>query len=155
MDDVKKVIHSKSASFETTRHRLATEYIRALADYEVKISALHYGLTATKLSRWSTSSHHRWNFMNIMTVARIDNQGYTISALSTEMQASRTAVHRIVQDALAEGWVEKTGPTKYQATDYVLERYHDYLRHYLSVLGESDVVKIGGLYSNFLDIFGL
>ena len=87
-----------------------------------------------------------------MTVAKIDNQGYTISALATEMQASRTAVHRIIQDALAEGWAEKTGRSKYQATDYVLEASHDYLRHYLSVLEQCDVVKIGGLYRNFIEL---
>ena len=151
----KKLIHGRNASIAATRHRLATEYIRALADYQVKISALHFGRTATKLGRWATSSHHRWNFTNIMTVAKNDNQGYTISALAEEMQASRTAVHRIVQDALAEGWVEKTGRSKYQATDYVLEASHDYLASYLAVTAKCDVVKIAGLYRNFVEVMNV
>ena len=151
----KKVAHSRSASYETARHGLATEYIRALCDYQVQMHKLQYGRTATKLGRWATSSRHRWNFVCIMTVARIDNQGYTISDLATEMMVSRNSVHKIIQDALAEGWVEKTGRSKYQATDYVIECNHDYLANYLSVLGRSNLATIGPLYRNFVEVMNV
>ena len=154
MDDVKKVTGSKSAScnacFETTRHRLATEYIRALCDYQVKMHKLQYGRTATKLGRWATSSRHRWNFVCIMIVAKIDNQRYTITDLVTEMNVSRNSVNKILADALAEGWVEKTGRLTYQATDYVIDCNHDYLENYLSILSGHDLNRIGPLYRSFM-----
>ena len=155
MERITKSIRTSGASYEIARHSLATQYIRALCDYQVKMHKLQYGRTATKLGRWATSSRHRWNFICIMTVARIDNQGYTISDLATEMNVSRNSVHKILADALAEGWVEKTGRTKYQATDYVIACNHDYLANYLSVLAGHDLAKIGPLYRNFVEVMNV
>lgn len=135
---------------EATRQRLATEYIRSLCDYQLKISKLHFGRTATKMSRWCTSSPLKWGFINAMTVAKIDNSGYTITELQDLLDCSRTQVNRMIDECLAEDWVVSKQKSKYQATDFVMTVSHEYLHNYLVVMNQSNVVKAGVLYRNFL-----
>lgn len=136
---------------EETRQRLATKYLRALCDYQLQILKMHFGRTATKLSRWAVNSQHKWTFINLMTIAKIDNSGYTITELQDQIECSRTQVNRMVDDCLAEGWVIAFEKGKYQATEYVMEVSYEYLHCYIRTLHQSNVVKTGQLYRQFLD----
>ena len=136
---------------EATRQRLATTYLRSLCDYQLKLSKMHFGRTASKLSRWVTNSIGKWAFINAMTIAKIDQSGYTITELQDLLDCSRTQVNRMIDDCLAEGWVVAIEKNKYQATEHVMTVSYEYLHNYLVVMDQCYVRKAGVLYRNFLE----
>ena len=136
---------------EVTRYRLATSYIRALCLYQVQVTQMHYLRNGTKLKEYFTSSPLKWAFINLMTIARIDNQGYTISFLVSQLGCSRTQVNRIIDDSLEAGWIELHSKGKYQASQIIIDSSHEYLETYLDTIKSSNVIQTGTLYRTFCE----
>ena len=140
---------------EVTRHRLATSYIRALSLYQVQVTQMHYLTNATPPRKYFAASPIRWAFGNLMIVARIDDTGYTISFLVSQLGCSRTQVNRIIDDSLEAGWIKLHSKGKYQAAQIMIDSSHEYLETYLDTIKSSNVVQAGTLYRTFCETINM
>tara|TARA_Y100000592_G_C5419092_1_gene292240 strand:+ start:135 stop:620 length:486 start_codon:yes stop_codon:yes gene_type:complete len=136
---------------KTYKH-LREEYTREIARHQVKVFQLRQKRGLSKFSRWTCSSSLKSAFSNLMIVGHYDNKGYTITEISDLLNCSRQATTNMVNDCLAEGWIDEISKLRYVAGIAMKESYSTYLDEYIQATLDTDVVAIGQAYRGFSNV---
>lgn len=122
-------------------------YARELCAFQLKVYQFHTSRSHDKCCRYFSSTSLKWQFGNLMIVAAIDNQGYTITEVSKILACSRQQATRMVDDCVEEGWVVVADRLLYQGSaSFANETMSNYLDAYLTVLDTTAVVSAGQAY---------
>ena len=84
-----------------------------------------------RISLYFNSTKNRWAFYYAMCLAAYDKQLYTIKDICTMLTISRQAVNTMVQECLAEGWIElvETTSNSYRATKIITDADHKWMQN--------------------------
>ena len=128
-------------------------YARELCAFQLKVYQFHTSRSHDKCCRYFSSTSLKWQLGNLMVVASIDNQGYTITEISKILCCSRQQATRMIDDCVAEGWVVIVDRLCYQGSDTFRDSIvGEYLDAYLTVLETSSVIKVGRAYRDSIDV---
>lgn len=119
MDDVEKKLHKG--------------YALALAAWQLEIYQARNNRDANSIQRYFNSTPARNAMSRLMFVAAHDNRVYTKSIIAKELLVSRQAAAKIVEECLAEGWIEEDGKG-YKAAPPLVNQQFDYTEFHITTV---------------------
>ena len=124
MDDVEKTLHKG--------------YALALARWQLEIYQARNQRDASAIQRYFNSTPVRNAMSRLMFVAAHDNQVYTKAIIAKELLISRQAASKMVEECLAEGWVEADG-RGYKASASLVAQQYDYTGFHISSVKQKPI----------------
>ena len=86
--------------------RLLTDYKLAVAEIELSHRTIRNTDGRNRISDYFNSTNNRLGFYYLMLKAAYVKQPYSVSQISKALNISRQSATTLVQDCLAEGWVQ-------------------------------------------------
>lgn len=111
--------------------KLHKGYAIALAAWQLEIYQARNQRDATAIQRYFNSTPARNAMSRLMFVAAHDNRVYTKSIIAKELLVSRQAATKIVEECLAEGWIEEDG-NGYKASPPLVNQQYNYTEFHIS-----------------------
>ena len=119
--------------------KILSEYAVALAKWQIR---LYQGRNERKddaIQRYFNSTPARNAFARMMFVAYYDdNSLYTKAEISRQLFITRQAASQMVDDCLAEGWIEAT-ENGYKASQTLADKVMNYVEFHISTLVQNPV----------------
>lgn len=106
-------------------------YALALAKWQVEIYQHRNGRTEKPIQRYFNSTPARNAMARLMFVSANDNRVYTRAVIAKELLISRQAAAKMVEECLAEGWIEEDGKG-YKASQPLIDQWFDYTAFHIS-----------------------
>lgn len=114
--------------------KLYNEYAVELAKWQIHTYQGRNQRKIDAIQRYFNSTPARNIFARMMFLAyQDDNLVYTKSAIARELFITRQAASQMVDDCIAEGWVEASG-NGYKATQVIADRWMDYVDFHFSTI---------------------
>ena len=114
--------------------KLYHEYAVELAKWQIHTYQGRNQRRNDAIQRYFNSTPARNTFARMMFLAhQDDNLVYTKSAIARELFITRQAASQMVEDCLAEGWIEASG-NGYKATQVLADRWMDYVEFHFSTM---------------------
>ena len=103
--------------------RLLTDYKLAIAEIELAHRLVRNETGHGRLSDYFTSTNNRLGFYYLMLKCAYVKQLYNITQIAEELEVSRQGASTLVQECLAEGWIEQSLTLKkhYQASKILID----------------------------------
>ncbi len=118
---------------------LLHEYAVALAKWQLRLYQGRNQRQNDAIQRYFNSTPARNAFARMMFVAnKEDNSLYTKSLIARELHITRQAASLMVDDCLAEGWIEANG-NGYKASQTLADKVMDYVEFHIGTLVENPV----------------
>lgn len=108
-------------------------YALALAKWQVEIYQARNSRDAKHIQRYFNSTPARNTFARLMFVSAHDNRVYTQSVIASELFISRQAAKKMVEECLAEGWIEADGKGYKSAPPLIAQQY-DYTAFHITTV---------------------
>lgn len=108
-------------------------YALALAKWQVEIYQARNQRDASAIQRYFNSTPARNAMARLMFMAAHDNQVYTQSVIAKDLLISRQAAKKMVEECIAEGWVEADG-TGYKAAEPLIAQQYNYTEFHIKTV---------------------
>ena len=119
--------------------KILSDYAVALAKWQVELYQGRQTRMDNPIQRYFNSTPARNAFARMMFVAyQEDNSLYTKSSIARELHITRQAASLMVDDCLAEGWIEANG-NGYKASQTLADKVMDYVEFHIGTLVENPV----------------
>jgi len=131
IDKVKKIDDQKGVA-DSLREHLEREYNLAILLTEMEMYKTRTSRMNTPIQRYFNSTPFRNAFARFICYAYMVNIPYTISRLSTEMNADRKTISQTVKECEAEGWLtveRSSSTTTFMGNEKLYESCADYLKY--------------------------
>lgn len=123
-------------------HRnLLREYARELCVHQLRVHQAKQTRTDTKLQRYFNSSQGRNAFARLMCLATFDGIDQTRADIARELHMTRAAVTKMVDECLAENWIEENEHRALRAAPTLMAALDDYVDRHLEVMLSELTVK--------------
>lgn len=108
--------------------RLLADYKLAIAELELSHRTIRNTTHRSRISDYFNSTNARLGFYFLMVKAQYVNQPYNVTAIAKQLHASRQSATVMVQECLAEGWIEPccTNSKLYQASKILIDADSQY-----------------------------
>jgi len=113
--------------------RLNKGYALALAKWQVEIYQARNQRDASAIQRYFNSTTTRNAMARLMFMAAHDNQVYTQAVIAKELHISRQAAKKMVEECVAEGWVEADG-AGYKAAQPLIDQLYNYTEFHITTV---------------------
>jgi len=122
--------------------KILSDYAVALAKWQVELYQGRNKRMNNSIQRYFNSTPVRNTFARMMFLAYQDDKlVYTKSAIARELFITRQAASQMVDDCLAEGWVEAQG-NGYRASQALADKQMDYTMFHIETLEENPVTDL-------------
>lgn len=111
--------------------KLNKGYAIALAAWQLELYQARNQRDACAIQRYFNSTPARNAMSRLMFVAAHDKRVYTKSIIAKELLISRQAATKIVEECLAEGWIEEDG-NSYKAAPPLVNQLYEYTEFHIS-----------------------
>lgn len=138
------------------RDRILWEYAKSVLEFEKLMHQRRAGMFSIgfdqKMTDWCISSHNRYGFSRVITLAAFRKKPMRKSAIAKEIGCSFQTMTTIIDDAIALGYAVETRKGLYQASEYMMEGCIHYVqvRHQLI---SSGLIKNAQIWENFNEIY--
>lgn len=130
---------------------LLHEYAVALAQWQIELYQGRNQRQNDAIQRYFNSTPARNTFARMMFLAYHDDKlHYTKSEIARELFITRQAASQMIEDCLAEGWIEahcEGKTTCYKASQALADKVMDYVQFHISTVVENPVTE---LYTSLL-----
>ena len=117
--------------------KILGEYAIALAQWQIELYRGRNQRKDDAIQRYFNSTPVRNTFSRMMFVAYHDDKSlYTKSEISRQLMITRQAASQMIDDCLAEGWIECTGKG-YKASQVLENKMMDYTKFHIKTLSET------------------
>jgi len=108
--------------------RLLTDYKLAIAEIELSHRTIRNTYGRNRISDYFNSTNNRLGFYYLMLKAAYVKQPYSVTNISDQLNISRQSGTTLVQECMAEGWVEVCGcgGKHYQASKILIDADNEY-----------------------------
>ena len=122
--------------------KIISEYALAVAKWQIELYRGRNQRKNNAIQRYFNSTPARNTFSRMMFLAyQDDNSLYTKAVIARELHITRQAASQMVEDCIAEGWVEANG-SGYKATETLANQFLDYVDFHISTLKEIAVTDL-------------
>ena len=111
--------------------KLNKGYAIALAAWQLELYQARNQRDACAIQRYFNSTPARNAMSRLMFVAAHDKRVYTKSIIAKELLISRQAATKIVEECLAEGWIEED-ENSYKAAPPLVNQLYEYTEFHIS-----------------------
>ena len=116
-----------------TKQDVLSDLTHKYCQYEIQLYSARYGengwLTQDKMNQYFQSTPQKAAFSRLMYIARTVNELYSPSDIAERLHMSRTAAHKLINETVAEGWVEhccsEANRKFYRAADVLAENLEE------------------------------
>lgn len=108
-------------------------YALALAKWQIEIYQARNQRDGKPIQRYFNSTPARNTMSRLMYLAAYDNRLYTISVIAAELHISRQAASKMIEECLAENWIEADGKG-YKASPELISQQLDYTEFHISTV---------------------
>ena len=123
-------------------HRnLLREYARELCVHQLRVHQAKQTRTDTKIQRYFNSSQGRNAFGWLMCLATFDGVDHTRADIARELHMTRAAATKMVDECLAENWIEENENRAVRAAPTLMASMDDYVDLHLEVMLSELTVK--------------
>ena len=126
--------------------QLMAEYAIALSHWQIELYRGRNERQADAIQRYFNSTPVRNTFARMMFLAnRDDKLHYTKSEIARQLHITRQAASVMVDDCLAEGWVEVACEQPhqcYKASDILAYKVLDYVKFHLETLEKNPLTEL-------------
>jgi hypothetical protein len=108
--------------------RLLMDYKLAIAEIELSHRTIRNTDGRNRISDYFNSTNNRLGFYYLMLKAAYVKQPYSMTNISDQLNISRQSGTTLVQECMAEGWVEvcSCGGKHYQASKIMIDADNEY-----------------------------
>jgi len=126
--------------------KILSDYAVALAKWQIELYRGRNQRMDNPIQRYFNSTPTRNTFARMMFLANQDDKlHYTKSVIARELFITRQAASLMVDDCLAEGWIEaycQDKTTCYKATQALAEKQMDYTIFHIDTLTRNPVTDL-------------
>jgi len=123
-------------------HRnLLREYARELCVHQLRVHQAKQTRTDTKIQRYFNSSQGRNAFGWLMCLATFDGVDHTRADIARELHMTRAATTKMVDECLAENWIEENENRALRAAPTLMASMDGYVDRHLEVMLSELTVK--------------
>lgn len=123
------------------QRNLLREYARELCVHQLRVHQAKQTRTNTKLQRYFNSSQGRNAFGWLMCLATFDGVDHTRADIARELHMTRAAVTKMVDECLAENWIEENENRALRAAPTLMASMDGYVDRHLEVMLSELTVK--------------
>ena len=131
---------------KNVEQQMLAEYAIALSHWQIELYRGRNQRQGDAIQRYFNSTPVRHAFARMMFLAnRDDKLHYTKSEIARQLSITRQAASVMVDDCLAEGWVEVAGEQPHQcfkASDILAFKMMDYVHFHLETLEKSPLTDL-------------
>ena len=129
-------------NFETTEQVLKQNYLVELAKLQIKIHQVRNRENQTKIQLYHNSTQARNTFARMMYIARFDTTYVaSVTNITKILDISRPAAYQMINECVAEDWVEKAPQGGYRASNTHLESVDGYFDYHFDMLNTFQFVE--------------
>ena len=122
--------------------KILSDYALALAKWQVELYRGRNERKDDAIQRYFNSTPARNTFARMMFIAhQDDNSLYTKSLIARELHITRQAASQMVEDCLAEGWIEANG-NAYKASQTLADKVMNYVEFHIETLTRNPVTDL-------------
>ena len=122
--------------------KILSDYAVALAKWQIELYRGRNQRMDNPIQRYFNSTPTRNTFARMMFLAyRDDKLHYTKAEISRQLFITRQAASQMVEDCLAEGWIEANG-NGYKASQTLADRMMDYVEFHIDTLTRNPVTDL-------------
>ena len=122
--------------------KILSDYAVALAKWQIELYRGRNQRMDNPIQRYFNSTPTRNTFARMMFLAyQDDNSLYTKAEISRELIITRQAASQMVDDCLAEGWIEANG-NGYKASQTLADKMMDYVEFHIDTLTRNPVTDL-------------
>ena len=123
-------------------HRnLLREYARELCVHQLRVHQAKQTRTDTKMHRYFNSSQGRYAFSWLMCLATFNGVDHTRADIARELHMTRAAATKMVDECLAENWIEENENRALRAAPTLMASMDGYVDRHLEVMLSELTVK--------------
>lgn len=126
--------------------KILFDYAVALAKWQVELYQVRNQRMDNPIQRYFNSTPTRNTFARMMFLAYQDDKlHYTKAKISRELFITRQAASQMVDDCLAEGWIEahcEGKITRYKASQALADKQMDYTMFHIDTLTRNPVTDL-------------
>lgn len=145
-----------SKEIKKVRDRVLKEYAKSVVEFEKLMHQRRAGMFSIgfdqKMTDWCVSSHNRYGFSRVITLAAFQKKPMRKSAIAKEIGCSFQTMTTIIDDAIALGYAVEKRKGLYQASEHMMEGCLHYVqaRHQLI---STNLIKNAQIWENFHEIY--
>ena len=122
--------------------KILSDYAVALAKWQIELYRGRNQRMENPIQRYFNSTPTRNTFARMMFLAYQDDKSlYTKAEISRQLFITRQAASQMVEDCLAEGWIEANG-NGYKASQTLADRMMDYVEFHIDTLTRNPVTDL-------------
>ena len=122
--------------------KILSDYAVALAKWQIELYRGRNQRMDNPIQRYFNSTPTRNTFARMMFLAYQDDKSlYTKAEISRQLFITRQAASQMVEDCLAEGWIEANG-NGYKASQTLADRMMDYVEFHIDTLTRNPVTDL-------------
>ena len=119
--------------------KILSDYAVALAKWQIELYRGRNQRKDDAIQRYFNSTPVRNTFARMMFIAYQDDKSlYTKAEISRQLFITRQAASQMVEDCIAEGWIEATG-NGYKASQALAKKQMDYTMFHIDTLTKNPV----------------
>tara|TARA_R100000781_G_C4025394_1_gene108650 strand:+ start:51 stop:518 length:468 start_codon:yes stop_codon:yes gene_type:complete len=122
--------------------KILSDYAAALAKWQIELYRGRNQRMDNPIQRYFNSTPVRNTFARMMFLAYQDDKSlYTKAEISRQLFITRQAASQMVEDCLAEGWIETCG-NGYKASQVLADKLMDYTMFHIDTLTRNSVTDL-------------
>ena len=122
--------------------KILSDYAVALAKWQIELYRGRNQRMDNPIQRYFNSTPTRNTFARMMFLAYQDDKSlYTKAEISRQLFITRQAASQMVEDCLAEGWIEANG-NGYKASQTLADKMMDYVEFHIDTLTRNPVTDL-------------
>ena len=122
--------------------KILSDYAVALAKWQIELYRGRNERKDDAIQRYFNSTPARNTFARMMFIAhQDDNSLYTKALIARELHITRQAASQMVEDCLAEGWIEANG-NGYKASQTLADKVMNYVEFHIDTLTRNPVTDL-------------
>ena len=122
--------------------KILSSYALALAKWQIELYRGRNERKDDAIQRYFNSTPARNTFARMMFIAyQDDNSLYTKAEIARQLFITRQAASQMVEDCLAEGWIEANG-NGYKASQTLAEKMMNYVEFHIDTLTRNPVTDL-------------
>ena len=133
--------------------RLLTDYKLAVAEIELSHRTIR-NTNKDRMSDYFNSTNNRLGFYYLMVKAAYVKQPYNVSQISKTLTISRQGATTLVQECLAEGWIEHPPrwSKRYQASKIMIDADSQYALRRVQRMHKIGYQKVAGPLHEYMKL---
>ena len=122
--------------------KILSDYAQALAKWQIELYRGRNERKDDAIQRYFNSTPTRNTFARMMFIAyQDDNSLYTKAEIARQLFITRQAASQMVEDCLAEGWIEANG-NGYKASQTLADKVMNYVEFHIDTLTRNPVTDL-------------